>query len=265
MPNQQNHTQSPVHQHPRPPSGRPKMGNRRSQCRPSTHLLPTTMLPPQLRFKHCKPDAVRIVGFDWDPATETISPSTDPRAVQKMQIIEFKYCTDLNHATVHALIREKYQHMESALRQQGWQCPIEIIPVTLSRSGTIHKHTLEAIHSLTVLWPKKQPPDNPLHLPAPLQSASVGNSKDTQSDGYILSSAYPDSPSNLQCPTLVPPTNPACKPTVNIHASVDHCTQHPRYGRGGQYQAAWKVKGRGRKGGRPEAASGIPRVPTVVG
>mmetsp|Transcript_39581 Transcript_39581/g.100395 ORF Transcript_39581/g.100395 Transcript_39581/m.100395 type:complete len:215 (-) Transcript_39581:134-778(-) len=170
MPNQQNHTQSPVHQHPRPPSGRPKMGNRRSQCRPSTHLLPTTMLPPQLRFKHCKPDAVRIVGFDWDPATETISPSTDPRAVQKMQIIEFKYCTDLNHATVHALIREKYQHMESALRQQGWQCPIEIIPVTLSRSGTIHKHTLEAIHSLTVLRPKKQPPDKP---PPPPTAAAI--------------------------------------------------------------------------------------------
>jgi hypothetical protein len=72
-------------------------------------------------------------------------------SIKKIQIGEWKYCTDHNLSHTDQLIRDKYIPLANATRRH-WPCTeVDILPIVMSRTGTPHTSTITSLTSLLTL------------------------------------------------------------------------------------------------------------------
>jgi hypothetical protein len=72
-------------------------------------------------------------------------------SIKKIQIGEWKYCTDHNLSQTAQLIRAKYTPLANALRSHWRGTDVDILPIVMSRTGTVHSSTIVSLTSLLTL------------------------------------------------------------------------------------------------------------------
>eukprot|EP00951_Prasinocladus_malaysianus_P019108 scaffold154277_cov50-Prasinocladus_malaysianus.AAC.1 len=98
--------------------GRRAAAHSEGQADSLTHTpvtLPQCFLPQKDRPTYFKPDAIRLVGVDWNPRTQKWRNHSDNGGPKLLQILEFKYYTDTNGHEVAAHIHDKYRDLASAI------------------------------------------------------------------------------------------------------------------------------------------------------
>jgi hypothetical protein len=105
-----------------------------------------------------KPDSIRLL----EP--RFIGYSNNKRrcsSIRKIQIGEWKYCTDYNLSHTAQLIRDKYNTPPANALLSHWSCTnIDILPIVMSRTGTLHTSTIISLTALLTL--RTDPPDKPI-------------------------------------------------------------------------------------------------------
>ena len=69
-------------------------------------------------------------------------------SIKKIQIGEWKYCTDNNLSDTANLIRAKYTPLANAIRSHWPGTLVDILPIIMSRTGTPHSSTITSLTSL---------------------------------------------------------------------------------------------------------------------
>jgi hypothetical protein len=98
-------------------------------------VIPPSLLNPLNRPPANKPDFIRIIDAK---STQKTDGTTMYHHITKIQIGEWKYCTDLNFPDIDDSIITKYTPMVRALKSQWPQTTIELLPLLMSRTGTPH-------------------------------------------------------------------------------------------------------------------------------
>ena len=117
-------------------------------------ILPPEILPPALRPPAHKPDFIRLL----EP--RFVGHNNGRRrysSIRKIQIGEWKYCTDHNLSHTARLIRDKYTPLANAIRNHWPGTEVDILPIVMSRTGTPHSSTIASLTSLLTL--RTDPPD----------------------------------------------------------------------------------------------------------
>jgi hypothetical protein len=110
--------------------------------------------PSVLRPPAHKPDFIRLLepGF--------VSHTNERRrysSIKKIQIGEWKYCTDHNISHTAHMIRDKYTPLANVIRQRLPGTEVDILPVNMTRTGAPHTSTIASPISLLTL--RTDPPD----------------------------------------------------------------------------------------------------------
>ena len=103
---------------------------------------------------------IRIIEGTLDPISGLFQRDITYRGTPILQIIEFKYSSDLQAEVIYEEILKKYEPLAQTIRTSGsWPHDVDIIPIVVGRVGTFHPKTVRSIYRLIYL--KDKPPDDP--------------------------------------------------------------------------------------------------------
>jgi hypothetical protein len=117
-------------------------------------VLPEDILPSALRPPAHKPDFIRLVEPRF--VGHTNGRHRYP-SIKKIQIGEWKYCTDHNPSQAAQLIGEKCTPFANAIQHHWPGTIVDILFKVLSRRGTLHTFTKISLTSVLTL--RTDPPD----------------------------------------------------------------------------------------------------------